>query len=173
MTINFDALPGEKPISLPDPGTYYFKIEKPHMKAPKDSTKPNYLNMQLALKTSDGRSAGKIFDIITESDHELMRYKLQRFIKALGIPITGQFELKDLPKIVEGKEGICDISHQESEQYPTKAQIDIFSGDIYYPLSMAKELFQLPADDDTPFTINESDAVDADKQAPAPDDTDY
>jgi len=172
MAINFDSLPNEKPINLPNPGQYYFTIERAEMKAPKDANKPDYLNMQLSLKTPEGKSAGKIFDIMTESDHEAVQYKIQRFIKALDIPISGTFELKDLSKIVTGKQGIVDITHKEDENYPTKAVVDIFSGDIFYPLSQASELFELPADD-APFTINESDAVDAQTQETTADNTVY
>lgn len=167
--INFDTLPDSNPASLPAKGKYYATIKKAEMKQPQDTTKPMYLNLQLALKDAQGRDAGTVFDIISESDHQLVRYKLKRFITALELPITGEFELRDLAKVVPNKQFIVDITHEEKDGRPPKAVVDIFTAEIYYPMSMASEIFGNSfadnADDDVPFFINESDATDANPSA--------
>lgn len=161
MAIHYDNLPTDKPISLPDPGTYYATIEKAEMKQPKDANKPDYLNMQLQLKDKNGKSAGKIFDILSESEHELVKYKISRFIKALKIDFSGSsFELKDLCKVIVGKQLIVDTTIEESEQYGDKAKVDIFSGEIYYPMDNAEFIFGGSNEDELPYDINAEDAED-------------
>lgn len=158
MAINFNTLPSDKPNALPEKGSYIATIEKAEMKNPKDTSKPPYLNLTFALKTPDGKSAGKIFDIISESEHELVRYKLSRFITALEIPITGMFELKDLCKIIQGKTIIIDITKEEKEGQNPRAVVDIFTNQIYYSMKDASEIF---ADWTEDRPINASDAADA------------
>lgn len=169
MAIHFDNLPGEKPISLPDPGMYYATIEKAEMKTPKDTSKPDYLNMQYSLKTPEGKSAGKIFDILSESDHEIVRYKLGRFLTALDLDFSGTtFELKDLVKVVPQKQMLVDVTIKNDEQYGDKAEVDVFTGQVYYPLSEASFYFGETSVDTTDenaipseFDISAEDAEDA------------
>jgi hypothetical protein len=169
--INFDSLPNDKPYSVPKKGTYYATIQKAELKMPQDPNKKKpYLNLTLQLKTADGKSAGKIWDIISESDHDLIRYKLQRLITALEIPITGTFELKDLTKIIVNKSLIVDVTVEEKDGRPPKGVVDIFTNEIYYPLSKASEIFGSP--NDVPFEINASDAADA-QQLPFTETEDY
>lgn len=171
--INFNSLPADKPASLPENGTYYATIDSAEMKKGKDTTKPAYLNISLLLKNKEGKSCGKIFDIISESDKELVQYKLARFIKALGLEQLGVFELADLVKIVKNKQLIVDVKQEEAQNgYPAKAVVDVFAGEIYYPISEAKEIFgtTVTATDTKPVTnvavidddlsIDESDAAD-------------
>lgn len=159
MTINFAGLPDERPSTLPDPGKYRTLIEKAEMKTPKPqpndapgTVKPAYLALTLALRVKpDGTPAtGKIYDNLTESDSDYVRYKIKRFIIAMGIPVTNSIELKDIAKIVAGKELYVDIT-QDLKSTPPKGTVDMFSGEIYYPL------------DDAPATapINAPDAADA------------
>lgn len=176
MAINFDTLPNDKPITGAQPGTYYAVIEKAEMKQGKDTTKPPYLNLFLALTTKEGKPAGKIYDILSESDHEIVRFKLKRFITALNIPVTGMFELKDLTKVVVGKQLIVDIAHDKSE--PPRPQVDLFSGKAYYSLSEREEAFKAAVGEqatedltpvDVPGPFNAPDANDA----PAIENVDY
>jgi hypothetical protein len=167
MPINFNSLPNSNPGALPEKGTYYATIKKAEMKAAKTAGKPDYLNLQLGLTKPDGKGAGTIFDIIAESENEIARYKIQRFITALQVPITGTFELKDLVKIVQNKQLIVDITIQESKDgYPAKAIVDVFSGQIYYPMSDAAQLFGA----ETSPVIHADDAEDT---TPPQDDTEY
>jgi hypothetical protein len=167
MSINFNALPSDKPNALPDPGKYFAVIEKAEMKSSTtDPNKPDYLSITFALTNKEGKSCGKIFDILSESDKDLIRYKIQRFITALNIPITGNFELKDLTKIVVGKKLILDVTIDDPKKkdpnspYSAKAVVDVFSGMIYYPIAEASAIFgiQPPTDGGT---INAPDAADA------------
>ena len=165
MAIRFDQLPQEKPGgAVPEKGKYRIKIEKAAMQAPKTAAAPgqpaksNYLALTLALLAKeDGTPAtGKIFDNITESDSDYVRYKVKRFIEALKIPVTTSIELKDIAKIVQGKELYADITVDEKAT-PPRGVVDIFSAEIFYPLDEAAA--------DAP--INAPDAADATPEATA------
>jgi hypothetical protein len=142
MAINFDSLPTGKPVSLPEPGRYYATIDSAEMKQGLDTTKPPYLNLAMSIKDSTGKSCGKIYDILSESDKELVQFKLARFLISLGLTKLGVFELVDLVKVVKGKQLIVDIKIEEAKDgRPARAVVDVFSGSIYYPMSEARELF--------------------------------
>lgn len=160
MAIRFDQLPSERPagFALPDKGQYKAKIEKAEMKQPQDAKKPMYLNLTLALTDADGNAKGKVFDIISESESDYVRYKLKRFIMALGVPLTGSIELKDLSKIAQGKDMLVDITIDE-KQDPARAVVDIFSNEIFYPLDAPTASTTIDASDaadaeDTPFGVD-------------------
>ena len=154
MAINFNDLPQEKPASqyaLIPGGKYRCIIENAEMKTPKDETKPEYLNLQLEIFDDTGASLGKIWDIITESANEHVRYKISRLIKVFNIPFTNNFELKDLTKVLKGKEMMVDLKVDDSQD-TDKTVVDIFSADIYYPVGEEKEstpVFE-PEEDNTP-----------------------
>ena len=161
MAISFDDLPNNKPVNTINKGTYYATIESAEMRQPKDPTKPLYLNLLLALKDSSGKSAGKIYDIITESDKPLLKYKLARFIKALRLENTlTTFELSDLCKIIKNKELIVDVVPEKKDNEETgRSIVDVFTNEIYYQISEAKDVFKGP-----PVgleVINENDAEDS------------
>lgn len=157
MAINFNALPSDKPFNVPEAGTYYATIESAEMKQGKDLSKPPYLNLKYKLKTVDGKNAGTIFDIIAESEHNLMQYKLKRFLLAIGLSFEGEFELKDIAKLCVGKEIIVDTKVEKDNQDRDRAVVDIMLNEIYYNISEAKEVFGDLADNQ----INASDAEDA------------
>lgn len=155
--INFNSLPTDKPNNLPETGTYYATIDSAEMKQGKDPTKPPYLNIGLALRDKQGKACGKIFDIIAESDKELIQYKIARFLIALDLAKLGTFELQDLVKIVKNKQLIVDVKQEEPKDgYPAKAAVDVFSGSIYYPLSDAATIFgtTVVAQPAKPTTLN-------------------
>lgn len=166
--INFNSLPTDKPNALPESGTYYATITSAEMKQGKDTTKPPYLNICLSLTDSTGKACGKVFDILAESDKELIQYKIARFVIALGLEKLGSFELVDLVKVIKNKKLIVDIKQEEPKDgYPAKAVVDVFSGSIYYPISEASEIFgssNVPTNTQTnpenDLTINASDAAD-------------
>lgn len=174
--INFDGLPMNKPVNLPATGTYYGTIETAEMKQPADPTKPQYLNLCIALKDKNGTSCGKIYDILSESEKDLVKYKLARFLIALNLTNLGNFELVDLIKVIKNKQLIVDVKQEEAKDgYPAKAVVDVFSNNIYYPMSEASTIFGVapttPAAPTAPagitvipdndgLTINASDAAD-------------
>lgn len=172
MAINFDSLPIDKPTNLPDPGTYYATIIEAEMKKGHDITKPQYLNLTYSLKDSSGRNCGKMYDILSESDKELVQYKLARFLIALNLIGLGTFELADLTKVIKNKQLIVDVKIEEAKDgRPAKPVVDVFSGSIYYPMSAATEIFgntttpvQTSSPDvsviDDELTIDASDAAD-------------
>ena len=158
MAINFDALPNSKPFSIVPAGTYYATIESAEMKQGKDTSKPPYLNLKYSLKTKEGKTAGTLFDIIAESEHNLMQYKLKSFLLALGVTFEGAFELKDIQKLCVGKQIILDTKIEEgTDGRQDKAVVDLFTKDIYYNLSEAKEVFG----NEVSGAINAADAEDA------------
>lgn len=170
MPINFNQLPNEKPNALLKPDTYYGKIESAELK---QGAAP-YLNVRFEVSNSIGQKQGTIFDIISSSDKELMRYKLKRFIEALGLgqvlATQGNFEMSDLAKICVGKTLIFKTKIEKGTNgYADKSVVDIFNDEIFYPMNEASDHFPesvgpaaTPADtDDIPFPI---DAVDG--QAP-------
>jgi hypothetical protein len=161
MPINFDALPSDAPNNLPEDGQYRAKIEKAEMKVSPTSGN-TYLNLALAL-SKDGKGYGKIFDIITESDNDIQRYKLRRLIEALNIPMHGSFELRDLTKIIVGKSMLVDVIQEHKEGKRDKAVVDVFKGLIYYPIEEAANASYtestasapVPEDDDLPFSTSD------------------
>lgn len=143
--INFDSLPTNKPTNLPESGTYYATISSAEMKQGRDVTKAPYLSIVLDLKNKEGKSCGKIYDNIAESDKELVQYKLARFIIALNLTQLGTFELVDLVKVIKNKQLIVDVKQEEAKDgYPAKAVVDVFTGSIYYPMSEASNIFGAP-----------------------------
>ena len=130
MAIKFDALPSEKPYSVVQPDFYYAVIESAEMKQGKDTTKPPYLNL---------------------------KYKLKRFLTALGITFESEFELKDIQKICVGKEFIVNTTIDKQEGKQDRAVVDLFSNEIYYNISAANEVFGEGATG----VINASDAEDS------------
>ena len=145
MAINFDALPNTAPVgnTLIEKGTYVAEIAKAEMKMGKDVSKPPYLSLMYKLSNTDGTTVGNIFDIITEPEKDITKYKLRRFIEALKLPITGSFELKDLTKIVTGKKFGVDVKVDDEGQQP-RTVVDVFSGKIYYTLEELSEVESIP-----------------------------
>lgn len=133
--INFDSLPGGKPgFSVIPKGKYLATITKAEMRTPKSNPQAKmYLSLTYAIKDESGKGFGNIFDMISESESDYIRYKLKRFIEALKLPITQTFELKDLTKIVSNKSFWVDLMVDEKSD-PPKTVVDIFSGEIFYPL---------------------------------------
>ena len=158
MAINCDSLPSNKPYSMPEPGFYYATIDTAEMKTPKDTSKPDYLNLKLKLKDKTGKNAGIIFDIIAESEHSLVQYKLKRFLIALGVNFSGTFELKDVQKVCAGKEIIVDVKIEKGQEgRQDRAVVDATSHEVYYPISEAELVFG----EGVANIINASDAEDS------------
>lgn len=139
MAINFNALPSEKPAmggSMIPKGQYIATIEKAEMKQGQDTSKPAYLNLQLDIMDEASEAKlGKVFHILTESNHPLPMFQLKRIIESLNLPITDEFELKDLAKMIQGKKIKVDIAPEKAEEgkVATRSVVDVFSGQIFYP----------------------------------------
>ena len=164
MAINFDSLPTSKPVgSLLPTGFAKATITKAEMKTPKTPGK-DYLALTMDCVCADG-TTGKLWDNLFDSDKSLTQYKLMRFITALKLNLVGDFELKDLCKIVTGKQLVVDIGVDEKSDRPRNT-IEVFKNDIYYPINEWAALTgaeqaqaaEISADDadDVPFTMGES-----------------
>lgn len=132
MAINFDALPKEKPANtggfeLPAPGLHKCTIDSTSVKP---GSNGNYLEVVLKLE-----SGAKIWDRIVPSDKPAVQYKIGRFLRACRIPLIGEMELTDLGTVIVGKTFYVDIMHKPNVYNgveTTRAEVDIFTGDIYY-----------------------------------------
>jgi hypothetical protein len=158
-TINFQNLPSSAPNTLPDKGIYIYEIESAQMKK---SANNDYLEIKAKLSKRDGKKVATIFDRIFDIDSDIPRYKLRQFIIALGLPIVGDFQLSDLTKMIVGKKVLADITHEKSKdpKYSDKAVVDVFSSEIYYPISKANELLGSVDSIAETAAINASDAED-------------
>lgn len=130
--INFDSLPKERPTQTIPAGRYTATVGSAEMKASKDPAKPPYLSIRLDIVDVNGNKLGGVFDIFTESEASLQRYKLQRFITALNLNIPS-FELSDLTKIVVGKKLEVDLKIEQQEGYAPRTVVDATANEIYYP----------------------------------------
>lgn len=169
MSINFDSLPQDNPYALPAAGLYKAKIVEAEMRAAKTknedgSAKPDYLNLKLMLFDKNGKSHGAIYDILSESDKNAVKYKLGRFIRACGIPLAGSMELKDLAKLVRNKDIVVDVMIDKKSDTP-RAQVSLFGNECYYLPSEFDEVYNAlygqPAADGA---INEGVTGDASEQ---------
>ena len=146
--INFDNLPktNEASFNVLENGTYPCKIKDAKIPVGKD-----YLQVIFTV-TGNNDTTTTIFDNFFDSDKPLPRFKLAQLIRALKIPLTGNFELKDLPKIIVGKELMAAVKQEQSENYPLKNIINAFDDEIFYPISgTATPNTAAPATGDVPF----------------------
>jgi len=158
-TINMSTLPDAKPSmsSIIPRGQYNATIKKAEMKQPKDDTRPMYFSAECDITDPEsGASMGKFWINLYESEAPLVRYQLARFIKALQLPIQGDFELKDLTKMVNGKMLKVDIQPEErsDNKPPQKSVVDI-TAECFYPmqeptLQAAEEVLATPAPETPP-----------------------
>ena len=131
--INMNSLPSEKPSTgaIIPKGQYLATIKKADMKQPKDDTKPMYFTAECDITDPvSGTPMGKFWINLFESEAPLTRYQLARFIKALNLPIQGEFELKDLTKMVNGKVLKVDICPEDKPE-PQRSVVDI-SAQCFY-----------------------------------------
>ena len=149
--INFDALPKTNPGGgVAKPGIYRATIDKAEMRAPKDPSKKEYLSITLKLRDKDESPAGVVFDILTESDAPAILYKIGRFLRACGIPLQGAMELKDIAKLVLGKEVAVDIKNEKDTNGNDRAVVDLFSREAYYMPGEFDNVYALMHADEAP-----------------------
>lgn len=144
MAINMNSLPTEKPSmsSVIPKGSYIAKIVKSEMRTPK-SGKADYFSAECDITDpASNMSMGKFWINLFESEASLPRYQLARFIKALKLNIQGEFELKDLTKMVNGKSLIIDICPDKDNE---RSIIDI-TADCFYPIEDKSEVDAVTAE---------------------------
>lgn len=163
--INMNELPVNKPAmnNIIPKGRYVGQIIKAEMKQPKDPERPMYFSAECDITDPQSNTnMGKFWIRLFESEAPLVRYQLSRFITALKLPITGEFELKDLTKVVVNKKLFIDIAPEERKDNnpPTQSVVDI-NGECFYPvdeLQRANEAVEA-AIADTFATPNEAPVV--------------
>lgn len=156
--INFNALATEKPSmgTLIPKGHYLAKIKKAEMRTPKDPNKADYFSAECDITDPVSNTPmGKFWINLFESDAPLVKYQIYRFITALKLPIQGEFELKDLTKMVNGKELEVDIMPEDKPD-PQRSVVDI-SAECFYPAgslneasAAAEEVFSATTTEQTP-----------------------
>ena len=132
MAINMNSLPTEKPSmsSVIPKGCYIAKIVKAEMKTPK-SGNADYFSAECDITDPVSNTGmGKFWINLFESNASLPRYQLARFIRALNLNIVGEFELRDLTKMVNNKCLVVDICPDKNNE---RSIVDI-SADCFYPL---------------------------------------
>ena len=141
MSINFNDLPKERPNQPIATGFYVAEIIKAEMRNPSEKAKSqkSYLNLQMSLTDAHGKKCGTLFDRIMDSDADCLRFKLKRFMVAIGAEGLNGCELTDLAKICAKKKVIIDVN--QDKQDPPRPQVDIFSNEIYYPIKDFDKVF--------------------------------
>ena len=137
MAINMNSLPTEKStFSIIPKGSYIAKIVKAEMKTPKNGGK-DYFSAECDITDpASNTGMGKFWINLFESEANLPRYQLRKFIEALRLNIQGEFELKDLTKMVNNKSLVVDICPEDKPD-PQRSIVDI-SADCFYPLDAPK-----------------------------------
>lgn len=164
MAINMNSIPTEKPSmnTIFPKGCYQATIVKAEMKQGKNETKPPYFSAECDIVDPvSGTNMGKFWIPLYDSEAQLCRYQIGRFIKALNLNIKGEFELKDLTKMVNGKSLLVDICPEDKPD-PQWNIIDI-SAECFYPLEDKKTTKE--AQDELAEEIEET--FSAPPQAPA------
>lgn len=170
MAINFDTIPttNGSGFALVPEGKHRAKVNKAEMRQAFDKTKPDELNLTLECFDKEGNSIGIVFDTLkevgnTDKGTESQLYKVGRFVRACGIELTGSVDLKDIAKLVVGKEVIVDIEHNTWKE-KTTARPSMFNAEIYYAVSEADEVLNKDPlvamedaddDDELPFVTSD------------------
>jgi len=134
MAINMNSLPTEKgsTFAIIPKGSYIAKIVKAEMKTPKSGGN-DYFSAECDITDpASDTGMGKFWINLFESEANLPRYQLRRFIEALKLNIQGEFELKDLTKMVTNKSLVIDICPEDKPD-PQRSVVDI-SAECFYPL---------------------------------------
>lgn len=171
MGINFNALPKESGSGM-KPGPYHCKVVDVKMRDPKqpeDQTAPRkkqYMQLTYELYDINGNKKGKMFDSFFDSDAQALQYKLGRLNYAAQLNLTTEIELKDLSKLMPGKEYVVITKKQIDNRTKEEngfLEADLFGSEIFFRLDEFAEVAG-PADDDLPFAA--TDAEDATGAAP-------
>lgn len=154
--LNFDKLPKTKPdggSGVVPTGEYIFLVKKAEMRKPNKGGH-DYMSVTLQCYSADKKYSTIVFDPFFYSDKPLPQYKIAQFVRALNLDLRGDFELKDLCKIVVGKQGVVALKTEENEGYAPRNVVNVFDDDIYKALSPV----ETPVEDiDVPFDITPPD----------------
>lgn len=157
--INFNALPkefenGNKIIPA---GKYTAVVVKAEMKTSKSSNS-SYLNIMFECYNDKNEKVGNVFDKQFDSDKAFLQTKLRKFIEAIKLNLSGEFELADLPKVCLGKKCIITVKIGKDMNDNDQNEIDVFN-DGYLPIvevNKNSEFLKVAEEEtDVPFAMNE------------------
>ena len=102
--LNFESLPKDKPSqnNIVE-GTYKATVFKTEMRVSKE-TGNEFLNV--SFKIDNG---GFVNENYFDSDKPFLMYKLGRLLKACNVELKGKGSLKDVAKVIKGKNVIIDV----------------------------------------------------------------
>ena len=158
MALNFNDLPTSKPngdtpsSGVFEKGTYPGIAKRAEMRTSKAGS--DYLVVQIAVTNERGQTT-TIFDNFFDTDKPLPRFKLAQFLRAVGTVPSGNFELKDLVKVINNRPLSVALKIEKSDGYPDKNVVDAFDPEIYYAANQAAAPAAAhPANnDDLPFDM--------------------
>jgi len=148
MAIHLDNIPKDKPADmngfpLPAPGFHIGTIVKATMKPSKTPGAEDYIAIE--IKLADGSI---VYDNIYNTEKAAVQYKLGRLITACKLPLVGSIEMPDLARVIVNKQIVADICVKPNTYNGVtkdKAEVDMFSNMIFYPVEMYSELTGGPA----------------------------
>ncbi len=156
MALNFNSLPTDRGTS-PDrqsvfeKGIYLAVSRKAEMRRGSSGTEYLVVSTQLT-DPATGRTT-MLYDNFYATDKTLNRFKIGQFLRAIGTIPSGDFELKDLCKVVVNKQYKVAVKVEKSEGYEDKNVADVFDDDIYYAVNNAAPTSSHPADEELPFEV--------------------
>lgn len=134
MGINLDQVPGSNPFGPVPTGKYIGEVTKAQYFAPESADKKPCLAVSYKLIDEEGKEF-TFQDRLYESDKSAILFKFGRFMRAMGISLTGNVELRDLVKLIAIGSKIILCIKQETKNGNTQSQVDLFGSDCYYPVS--------------------------------------
>lgn len=104
--MNFDTLPKDKPRqnNVTD-GRYTATVFDAKMTPSKSTPGTEYLNVSFKLD-----KGGFVNENYFDSDKPFIMYKLGRLLNACGVTLSGTGSLKDVAKVIKGKNVIIDVA---------------------------------------------------------------
>lgn len=158
--MNFDSLPKDRPggsggNTVLEKGRYPAVVKSASIK---NGPSGDYFQAVLQVTAPDG-STMLVFDNFFNSDKPLPQYKLGQFLRSINCILSGNFEMKDLVKIVVNKrlEVVLKVE-PATDKYAAKNVADAFDDMIYYPVAGSVAASRSDAaiangDDECPFTM--------------------
>lgn len=163
MALNFNDLPKDRPngdttsAGVFEKGIYPGIAKRAEMRTSAGSGN-SYLVVQIAVTNEHGQTT-TVFDNFFDTDKPLPRFKLAQFLRAVGVIPSGNFELKDLVKVINNRPLSVALKIEKSAGYPDKNVVDAFDAEIYYtardnaPAAPAPASHPAENNDDLPFDM--------------------
>ena len=132
--MNFDELPTERPDGTFKDGVYQATVKDSQIKTAKTDGNA-YLAVTLTCIDPATKNTALVYDNFYTTDKPLNKYKLRRFLEATGCILKGDFDLKDLPKIIGNKKLNVALKTEKNSGYAPRNIVDVFEDGIYYPVT--------------------------------------